>query len=487
MKINYRIILLLVLILALQVVLRLPFLDVPFERDEGAYGYMAQRIISGDLIYKDAMDHKPPLVYFTYALPIKLFGNSIQAIRVPTLIYCMISTVFVFLITRLWLGGMAGIFSALLYSLFSGGLLVQGFTSNTETFMVLPMLISLYLFMLYLKNKNPMFLLSSGIFSGAAVLFKQVSIVNFAFLLVFLYLNQRQVLKSKIRSTMIFLAGFLIMPAVFLVYFLALGILPEVYYCIFKWNAEYLAVVSSTQSTLSRMTTGFAIIKDQMLFENAPIWIFSICAFIYIAKDDLKNENILIAFWTFASFVCVFISGLFFPHYFIQIIPGLCLLSSYAAYRFVKNANFVSAVLVIALLIFIFIQIFNFEYGLYTKSNGDDISSRAYGTVAFPVSRIIAQKLMPVLKNSDNILVWSANPEIYYYLGKKSPTEYFNYLYWMRSEKIDKKIAEEVERAKPLYIIRTDYSLPNSKLYAYVQKYYFPYMKVWKYVVFKLR
>ena len=53
----------LLLILLLQLALRIPFLSEPLERDEGAYGYIGQRILAGELPYRDVFDHKTPVVY----------------------------------------------------------------------------------------------------------------------------------------------------------------------------------------------------------------------------------------------------------------------------------------------------------------------------------------------------------------------------------------------------------------------------------------
>jgi hypothetical protein len=50
-------------LLALVFLARLGALDVPLERDEGAYAYIAAQWRSGLIPYRDVFDHKPPLVY----------------------------------------------------------------------------------------------------------------------------------------------------------------------------------------------------------------------------------------------------------------------------------------------------------------------------------------------------------------------------------------------------------------------------------------
>lgn len=50
---KYRIIIVLLLILAVQLVLRLPFIAEPLEGDEGIYSSMAMWLDHGQLLYKD--------------------------------------------------------------------------------------------------------------------------------------------------------------------------------------------------------------------------------------------------------------------------------------------------------------------------------------------------------------------------------------------------------------------------------------------------
>jgi len=54
-------------LLLLLSVLRLPALVQPMGPDQGIYAYIGQRILEGELPYRDAWDHKPPGLHFLYA------------------------------------------------------------------------------------------------------------------------------------------------------------------------------------------------------------------------------------------------------------------------------------------------------------------------------------------------------------------------------------------------------------------------------------
>src|SRR3954471_1794013 len=58
--------LLLALIAALLIV-RLPSLVQPMGPDQGLYAYVGERILHGDLAYRDAWDQKPPGIHYLYA------------------------------------------------------------------------------------------------------------------------------------------------------------------------------------------------------------------------------------------------------------------------------------------------------------------------------------------------------------------------------------------------------------------------------------
>lgn len=54
-------------VLALLCMLRLPALVQPMGPDQGIYAYVGQRILAGDIPYRDAWDHKPPGLHYAYA------------------------------------------------------------------------------------------------------------------------------------------------------------------------------------------------------------------------------------------------------------------------------------------------------------------------------------------------------------------------------------------------------------------------------------
>lgn len=476
--------LVLTLILIMQVGLRLPFMQVPLERDEGGYGYIAQRMIAGDIVYKDTVDNKPPLIYFVYMGIVKMFGNSILSIRIPTLIYSLLTTVAVFGVGYFWLGSSVGLVSAFLFALFSGGPNIQGAMSNIEVFMSLPLLLALISLLIYSKNRNIWLMLIVGLLSGIAVLFKQIALFNFIVILVAVFfLGQTNM--EKCKSLSVLSLGFLIPILSLTAYFLTLNNLHAAIFSIIGLNKEYLNALPGT--IFSRTVYGLDVIRSQMLLENSIIWLLSISALIFIVFKDRSFWNLTILSWTLLPFAAMFASGRFFGHYFIQFIPVLSLLSAYALKKIKDNSNFY---LIVALAIALALPVINslrYQIPFYWAYTPNEIANQMYGNMEFAVSKTVADELSKSIKPEDRILVWSANPEIYFYLNKRSPTKYFNYLAWLKTDARDEEIAKSVIDDRPTYIIKSTYSMPNKKMFEFIGKNYGLFLKAGDAVVYKIK
>src|SRR5437660_5916041 len=58
---------LLLALTAALLIVRLPSLVQPMGPDQGLYAYVGERILHGELAYRDAWDQKPPGIHYVYA------------------------------------------------------------------------------------------------------------------------------------------------------------------------------------------------------------------------------------------------------------------------------------------------------------------------------------------------------------------------------------------------------------------------------------
>ena len=78
-------------IIVLTVAIRLPSLSHPkFISDEGMYSIVANEIVDGGRLYIDAVNRKPPLLLWTYALVVQTVGKfNRKALHVVALVWTL--------------------------------------------------------------------------------------------------------------------------------------------------------------------------------------------------------------------------------------------------------------------------------------------------------------------------------------------------------------------------------------------------------------
>ena len=103
----------------LVVALRAPLMDLPLERDEGGYAYIAWRLAHGEVPYLDWFDQKPPGVFAAYRAALGLPGDSIVAIRAVAALFSALSSVALFFLVRPLLGVVAATLAAILLGFLS--------------------------------------------------------------------------------------------------------------------------------------------------------------------------------------------------------------------------------------------------------------------------------------------------------------------------------------------------------------------------------
>src|SRR5574341_2317581 len=150
----------LIAICLLPVLLYLPSMGSPFERDEGVYATVAQGLLNGQVPYRDLFDNKPPLVYAWYALSFTLFGEHVMAPRILASVLLSLTTLSLFGQARMVFPKPVAYVAAGLFGL-STGLPFVALHANTEAYMLLPLVTSLAAFTVGVRRGGmPWFLLS---------------------------------------------------------------------------------------------------------------------------------------------------------------------------------------------------------------------------------------------------------------------------------------------------------------------------------------
>ena len=86
---------------------RIKFLEIPFERDEGTYTYFGQLILDGQIPYIDFYEMKYPGIYYSYAGLIAVFGATVKGIHLAFVFLNLATLFFLFeigkMVTNKWI------------------------------------------------------------------------------------------------------------------------------------------------------------------------------------------------------------------------------------------------------------------------------------------------------------------------------------------------------------------------------------------------
>jgi 4-amino-4-deoxy-L-arabinose transferase-like glycosyltransferase len=150
----------------------------PLDCDEAAYAYMGHRILRGDVLYRDLTENKPPLGYWLYALAVASGGYNELTIRVMPIPFVLATIVLVWWIAYRTGGPAAACLAAGLSIVLSTDPYLFGNGANLEHFMNLFSVAALALLLLGGERARRWPLFASGLCLGAAVLVKQVAIIQ---------------------------------------------------------------------------------------------------------------------------------------------------------------------------------------------------------------------------------------------------------------------------------------------------------------------
>jgi len=431
-------------IMLLTVLLRLFFLHEPFERDEGMYAYFGQEILRGAIPYRDMIDHKPPGIHYLYALIIAVAGPTIEAIRIATALYSSLTTAAVYAVSRRAGGLSAGQVTAFLYAVFSGLPMLQGSSSNTEVFMVLPIIVSVYCYNRFLDTERRCYLSASGLSITTAILIKTVALP--VALLIFLFVMTSPG-KSGVKERSLDLLAFVVPPLLLvmsvLTYFYFHNALSDFYHWNITYNQQYGAL--SVERRLQNLRNSFDVIA-----EHGALWLVAIPASVWLIFIKRNRVSVLLGLLVPVSFAGVSMPGFYFPHYFIQMIAPLCIVSGVALaslYERFKSASRVVLSLFAAVACLFWSY---YDYPYYFQYTAKEVSIDKYGPVFVNVENV-ANYLKLRIKPGEYVFQWGFEPELYFLTGTRSPNR-FTFHHFVQDSN-SSELYQSLVKRKPAYII----------------------------------
>src|SRR5206468_2723677 len=129
-------------IIFLTIAIRLPSMVHPQAIDsEAMYSVVANEIVDGGRPYVDAVERKPPLLFWTYAAIFKVAGKfNLKALHFVALVWTLCAMAGLYLVGRELFDRNTGLIAALLYSVFQPWWTWKNLAFDGEMLMNLPII-----------------------------------------------------------------------------------------------------------------------------------------------------------------------------------------------------------------------------------------------------------------------------------------------------------------------------------------------------------
>ena len=452
--------------------LRFPFLEIPLERDEGAYAYMAQLLLEGVPPYTQAYSLYFPGVFIIYALTFLILGQTIFAIHFCLLVATLITIVIIFLIGKKLFDPLTGIISGATFGLLGLNPYAQGLFSHGEPFTMLFICSGVYLLLLSIDSEKKILFLWSGLFFGLGLLIKQNVFVFIGLPIVYLCwsLLKKPRLKRKfyLDAIFYFTFGYFIPLAVFFIFCLITGSLEQMFFWTFIMPTEMTPPISISRAVYQFKILTLPIIKSSPLFFGvaaigllSPLW----------DKSSRLAVLFIVIFLVF-SFFTMSLVFYFRAHYFLCLFPATALLTGVGFYSMNNLIKKISLRRINPIITAVFVFIF-FSYSIFDQrkfffqTKPETVSRIIYGNNPFPESLVIADYIKEHSSPSDKIAILGSEPQILFYADRVSASKHIFMYYLMGNHlhalSMQKEAMADIELTKPPILINV--VIPTSWLF----------------------
>ncbi len=418
-------------VFALGVVLRAPtFLRPLLSDDEAIYATTADALARGAELYRDVVDHKPPLIYHLYRAGFALAGPyGTQGAHLLVVLSVLLTAGLLFSIAA----GVSGERAARAEGLAAAGLFLvfsttwhdyDALAANCELFLLLPQALAARLLLGDLRApargaRGWALHLAVGALIGTSALLKYqgLTFLGASIGMLLWWSSRGRAPRSWVASRAICqVAGALAPAALYWLHCRATGNAADAIYWL-RFNFSYVGAGLTGGAALARGLRRTALVGGAALVPYALGLRGAVTAAREIARGlghrtgaapndtEAPAPRAVLGFlWLATSTVALSAGGRFFGHYFHLILPPLCLL---AAPRFVRlwqggRTRRIGLIALCALPASLFFALGTFARPLAARL---DEGEPAYGVVAARIDRLTAA--------DERIFVWGNSPQLY--------------------------------------------------------------------------
>jgi hypothetical protein len=434
----------LVALLALGVLLRAPTFGRPLlSDDEAIYATTADALARGDRLYRDVVDHKPPLIYHVYQAGFALLGRyDTRGAHGLVVLSVLLTAAFLFVIARrdetAGSGG-AGLAAAGLFLVFSTTWHdYDALAANCELFLLAPQAAGAWLLLRDLARpargaRGLATHLAVGALIGTSALFKYQGLGFLAAsigMLGWWSILGRAPWSWVVTRALCHVAGALVPPALYLSWCAAAGNAGDAIYW-FRFNFSYIHAGLTGAAAIARglrraaLIGGAALVPYALGAAAAVAGASSMLRVILRRSRDLPAPSVVLGvLWLATSAVAVAAGGRFFGHYFHLLLAPLCLLAAPSFCRLWRRGR-------------------TFRAALVALCALPALFFLALSTVARPLAAAldereppydeVAARIAELTTIDDRVFVWGNSPQLYV-LARRAMGARFSFCNYMTGE-----------------------------------------------------
>jgi hypothetical protein len=450
---------LLLLAVLLVVFVRIRLLTVPLERDEGEFAYAGQLILQGVPPYQLFYNMKFPGIYAAYALLLAVFGQSDAGIHFGLLLVNLTGILLLYRLARRFLDVPGAVAAAASYALLSTSPVVLGLAAHATQFVVVAALAGLLLLLRGEDSGKPAPFFCSGLLLGVACLMKQPGALFGLFgfcLLAARCAREKEQWRVHCLRTVVFATGLAAPLALTAVILWRAGVFKRFWFWTVVYATEHAAgnPWDTSLDFLTRFFHTLSFTADGSFWIAAGLGLVSL----FLARGQQRK-----GYWMAGFLVCsgaaVALSNYFSSHYFVMLLPALCLLAGQAVSAAMqwaragnRNPAWPAGVFVLMWLLTVF-----HHRDTFFILNPGQVSRKYYGTNPFLECRQIGRYLGEHSPPAARIVVLGSEPELLFYARRRSATGYI-YMYDLTAPQphageMQREMIAQVEAARPEFLV----------------------------------
>src|SRR5436309_2966151 len=313
-------------IVVLTIAIRLTSLVHPEPIDsEEVYSVVANEIVDGGRPYIDAVERKPPLLFWTYAGIFEVAGEfNWKALHFVALLWTLCAMSGLYVIGRDLFDRNTGLIAALFYSVFQPWWTWKNLSFDGEMLMNLPIIWAWAIAFRLTSSRLRPELFAAGTLLGAAFLLKQPAAIAAVPLGIYLLLPSYRASRSLPRINSIIqaamlTAGFFAVLGLVTIILWKQGILHEAFYwTIADHDVPHVFWQKGVVRTLAFLGACLPLVIGSIMScrDKSEIW-----------AGKMPERTALLGLLA-ASAIGAAAGARFYPHYYVQLIPPLALLAA---------------------------------------------------------------------------------------------------------------------------------------------------------------